>query len=120
MLCMILFNYVNYVCLLLRVCILIVMYVVFCVFCFIVFSAYCLCVNVYCTTATGCQPNCSYQIYHILRPLNCRFHTVDFSETLQRSTILHRCVNQRTSAFIIIAEVTSNLAKFLTVSKFVK
>ena len=24
------------------------------------------CVNVYCTTATGCQPNCSYQIYHII------------------------------------------------------
>jgi hypothetical protein len=26
-------------------------------------SVYCLCVNVYCTTATGCQPNCSKQIY---------------------------------------------------------
>ena len=26
---------------------------------------YCLCVNVYCTTATGCQPNCSL-IYHIV------------------------------------------------------
>jgi hypothetical protein len=23
-------------------------------------SMYCLCVNVYCTTATGCQPNCSF------------------------------------------------------------
>ena len=29
-------------------------------------SVYCLFVNVYCTTATGCQPNCSYQIYHII------------------------------------------------------
>ena len=29
-------------------------------------SVYCLCVNVYCTTATGCQTNCSYQIYHII------------------------------------------------------
>jgi hypothetical protein len=28
-------------------------------------SVYCLCVNVYCTTATGCQPNCSWCIYHI-------------------------------------------------------
>ena len=28
-------------------------------------SVYCLCVNVYCTAATGCQPNCSHQIYHI-------------------------------------------------------
>jgi hypothetical protein len=26
---------------------------------------YCLCVNVYCTTATGWQPKCSY-IYHII------------------------------------------------------
>jgi hypothetical protein len=25
-----------------------------------------LCVNVYCTTATGCQPNCIWQIYHII------------------------------------------------------
>jgi hypothetical protein len=38
-------------------------------------SIYCLCVNVYCTTATGCQPNCSQQIYHIIflclyRPYN--------------------------------------------------
>jgi hypothetical protein len=24
----------------------------------------CLCVNVYCTTATSCQPNGSYQIYY--------------------------------------------------------
>jgi hypothetical protein len=27
-------------------------------------SVYCLCVHVYCTTATGCQPNYSKQIYH--------------------------------------------------------
>jgi len=29
-------------------------------------SVYCLCVNMYCTTATGCQPNRSSQIYHII------------------------------------------------------
>ena len=29
-------------------------------------SVNCLCVNVYCTTATRCQPNCSQQIYHII------------------------------------------------------
>ena len=29
-------------------------------------SLCCLCVNVYCTTANRCQPNCSYQIYHII------------------------------------------------------
>ena len=29
------------------------------------YSMYCLCVTLYCTTATGCQPNCSEQIYHI-------------------------------------------------------
>jgi len=30
-------------------------------------SMYCLCVNVYCTTATVCQPKCSSQIYHIIK-----------------------------------------------------
>ena len=35
-------------------------------------SVYCLCVNVYCTAATGCQLNCSYQIYHIVSYyMNC-------------------------------------------------
>jgi hypothetical protein len=35
-------------------------FVLFCVlFDFFCRSVYCLCVNVYCTTATGCQPNCS-------------------------------------------------------------
>ena len=29
------------------------------------YSVFCLCVNVCCTTATGCQPICSWQIYHI-------------------------------------------------------
>ena len=27
-------------------------------------SMYCLCVNVHCTTAPACQPDCSKQIYH--------------------------------------------------------
>jgi hypothetical protein len=47
--------------------ILIVMYALFWVFCFIVLFCVlvmCKCVNVYCITATGCQPNCSY-IFHI-------------------------------------------------------
>jgi len=55
-----LFNSVIYVSLLLCLCILIiclcnfiVMYVLYSV------SLCCLCVNVYRTTATGCQPNCS-------------------------------------------------------------
>jgi len=59
MFCMLLFNFVNDVFLLL------------CTFlsgCSVSLccSVYCLCVNVYCTTATGCQPNCSWQIYHII------------------------------------------------------
>jgi hypothetical protein len=43
----------------------IVMYVPFCSYCYVCsFLCHCfgvlfLCVNVYCTTATGCQPNCS-------------------------------------------------------------
>jgi uncharacterized membrane protein YqjE len=56
--CMLLFNFVNYVFLSLCVCILIVMfryYLLLRMFC----SVYCLCVNVSCTTATRCKPNCS-------------------------------------------------------------
>jgi len=33
-------------------------------------SVYYLCVNVYSTTATVCQPNCSYQIHHIIYHIN--------------------------------------------------
>jgi hypothetical protein len=41
---------------------------------------YCLCVNVYCTTATGCQPNCSWQIYHIItyHMVNCHRYMADY------------------------------------------
>jgi hypothetical protein len=39
-----------------------VLYILFSLCC----SVYCLCVNVNCTTATGCQPNCSQQIHHII------------------------------------------------------
>jgi len=28
-------------------------------FCYLCCSMYCLCVNVFCNNATGCQPNCS-------------------------------------------------------------
>ena len=55
MFCMLLFNFVYYVLLLCmfrsRYCVSLRR------------SVYSLCVNVYCTTATGCQSNCSYKIY---------------------------------------------------------
>jgi hypothetical protein len=42
---------------------------------------YCLCVNVYCTTATGCQPNCSYLIYHISNTNSVGFSVCDVTPT---------------------------------------
>jgi hypothetical protein len=58
MFCMLMFNFVNYVISLLRLCILIVTYVLVWVFCFIVLFCVLLYVNVYCTTATGCHTVC--------------------------------------------------------------
>ena len=51
-----------------------------CMFCSVYFvsfccSVYCLCANVYCTTATGCQPNCCYHIYHII-PYHISYHII--------------------------------------------
>jgi hypothetical protein len=34
-------------------------------------SVYCLCVNVYCTIATGCQPNCCYIYIYIILVVHC-------------------------------------------------
>jgi hypothetical protein len=102
--CILVFNSVSYVFLLLCSCTLIVTYALFCFrranwqssatltevfpfFClsckadarvqfgarpalfpvsYLCRSVYSLCVNVNCTTATGCQPNCSWQVYHII------------------------------------------------------
>ena len=52
------------------ICVVLSLFVLFCCYCFVLLlfvlfclylycSMYCLCVNVYCTTATGCLPNCS-------------------------------------------------------------
>jgi len=57
----------NYVFLSLCLRILIVIYVLFYVFrSYCVGSVNCLCVNIYFTTATVCQPNCSLLIYRII------------------------------------------------------
>jgi hypothetical protein len=39
------------------ICVVLLLFVLFC--CYLCCSVHCLCVNVYCTTATGCKPNCS-------------------------------------------------------------
>ena len=70
MICMLLFNFVNYV-MLLCLCILIVMYVLFCVFCFIVLFYVlflCKCVVYYCHRLSTQLQLTKYIIsYHIIR-----------------------------------------------------
>ena len=70
MYCMLLFNSVNYVFLLLCN-----VFLLLCLFrcgysVSLCCSVYCLCVNVYCTTSTECQPYCSKQIYHIINKID--------------------------------------------------
>jgi hypothetical protein len=98
---MLMFNCVNYVFLLLCLCILIVMYIIFCVFCFIVLFCVlfvCKCVLYYChRVSTQSQlTNISYQLptlkYHQCRAPKIRqectnnytgyFHIKTFSEFL--------------------------------------
>ena len=55
-------------------------------------SVYCLCVNVYCTTATGWQPNCSqkyiiYQNISILQALNEQ-HDLIWKDIAVKSTCI--------------------------------
>ena len=68
MFCMLLFNFMHYVvCILIFIlCIYLLVYVLLLLYTFrsaysvsLYCSVYCLCVNVYCTTATECQTNCS-------------------------------------------------------------
>ena len=59
MFCMLLFNFVNYVFLLLHIIIIIIIMFPSGYSVSLCCSLYCLCVNVYCTTATRCQPSCS-------------------------------------------------------------
>jgi hypothetical protein len=40
-------------------------------YCAVLHCAVLYCTVLYCTTATGCQPNCSYQIYRIVWSIAC-------------------------------------------------
>ena len=69
LLCFIVYMVVCFICFYLILCIMysffyVYLFLLLCMFCSrycvsLCCSVYCLCVNVYCTTATGCQPNCS-------------------------------------------------------------
>ena len=96
----ILFNFANYVFLLLCLCVLIFMYCpVFSVS--LCCSVYCLCVNVYCTTATGCHPNCSkkyilsYRIISYNISYHISYHIVSY--------IIYRIISYRIVSFDIIS-----------------
>jgi hypothetical protein len=97
MFCMLPFNFVNYVFLLLSLCILIVMFSYF--YCYVrsvlcilfhcvVLYIVCVYVYVYCTAATGCQPYCSKQMYH-----TCIYHVcISACENMNHTLQVSRCV----------------------------
>jgi hypothetical protein len=53
---------------------------------------YCLCVNVYCTTATGCQPNCSKQTYQHMSINNLVLGTLSTHILRRESSNTHRTI----------------------------
>ena len=83
LLCLIVYMVVCFVCFylifyIMYFCCYVYVFLLLCMFCSrycvsLCCSVYCLCVNVYCTTATRCQPSCSYQIYHhVCRLIGCQ------------------------------------------------
>ena len=71
------------------------------IWCWMCCSKSCLCEIVYCTTATGWQPNCSYQIYHIsyIPPTKCNNYK---SRRKCANFICYSCLLSKTVACIII------------------
>jgi len=73
---------------------------------------YCLCVNVYCTTATGCQPNCSWQIYHIIsrikivavivHPCTCEEYIPEITASKVRSSVESTTLWKQSSKWCIV------------------
>ena len=78
---MLLFNFVNCVFLLLRLFLFIFRSAYSVSLCC---SVYCFCVNVYCTAATGCQPNCSLQIYQYPQNRTYESTGIIFGEGIHR------------------------------------
>ena len=69
-------------------------FLLFCMFCSVYSvslccSVYCLWINVYCTTASGCQPNCSQQIYQNISN-HCRI--ISFVTSNDKIHAIIRCI----------------------------
>ena len=77
-------------------------------------SVYCLCVNLYCTTATGCQPNCSQQIYIIYH--HSMYHII-YGMFLRRPR-LFRIALSRLSRDVLYMYVSLHVKYLLFLSDF--
>jgi hypothetical protein len=80
-------------------------------------SVYCLCVKLYCSAATGCQPNCSYQNYHI----PYQFVTVDHTDRLGQHSFItthyihcHDIITEFDSNFYLFKCVWRNMCRNYT------
>jgi hypothetical protein len=71
---------------------------------------YCLCVNVWCTAATGCQPNCGYIYiyisYHIISYHIISYHNVPLHSLLLTFLQQVYCIWFITAKFVIVSPLT--------------
>ena len=75
-------------------------------------SVYCLCVTVYCTNATGCQPNCSWQMYHKISHTKLQ---ISVCSSCTAPSVIYTTLNETDSKFVMARHSGSSRRRLIPV-----